>query len=55
MRIRDHVTGSWNPASVKDVSADEPRSYNVVQPSGGIRIRIRIVLFGLITDPGDLR
>ena len=36
VRIRDHVTGSWKPAIVKDVIADEPRSYNVEQPSGGV-------------------
>ena len=36
VRIRDHVTESWKPAIVKDVCADEPRSYNVVQPTGGI-------------------
>ena len=41
VRIRDHVTGSWKPAIVKDVSADEPRSYNVVQPSGSILRRNR--------------
>ena len=39
--IRDHVTGSWKPAIVKDVIADEPRSYNVEQPSGGILRRNR--------------
>ena len=41
VRIRDHVTGSWKPAIVKDVSADEPRSYNVVQPSSSILRRNR--------------
>ena len=41
VRIRDHVTGSWKPAIVKDVIADEPRSYNVEQPSGGILRRNR--------------
>ena len=41
VRIRDHVTGSWKPAIVKDVTTDEPRSYNVEQPSGGILRRNR--------------
>ena len=41
VRIRDHVTGSWKPVIIKDVSADEPRSYNVVQPSGSILRRNR--------------
>ena len=41
VRIRDHVTGSWKPAIVKDVITDEPRSYNVEQPSGGILRRNR--------------
>ena len=41
VRIRDHVTRSWKPAIVNDISADELRSYNVVQPSGGILRRNR--------------
>ena len=36
VRVRDHVTGTWQPAIVKETCSDMPRSYQVEMQNGSV-------------------